>query len=426
MTLEGDMAVRLKWGDEPDFILTAGGFHPSYSPPPIELPTLRRMAINILNTDLAKIRVECYQAITSNTVQFGSKAELYFGFSSISIRGHIQFDALFQFSPFYFIIEISGSVSLEIFGMGVFSIRLRLTLEGPTPWRAKGRGGISFFLFDVSADFDKTWGDTTNTILEDIKILQKFLDDIKRVQQWSTILSTGKNILVTLRKMDETIPVPLVLHPAGSLVVQQKLLPLNVKIDKIGNQKTSDVQKIIISKADSDGDELQIDDVNENFALAQYQQLSDADKLSRPSFQKMPGGVRISQKGNVIKNGKMVRKKVEYEVIIIDKEPQNQSKNGRFFRQPGILFTHFLKGNSVSKSSLSKNQKEKLQPAGEKLSVAEEGFTVAFQTTNKAYNKKSTFSSEMMAQSFLQEQIASNPSLKKDIHVIPSYELQET
>jgi len=51
---------------------------------------------------------------------------------------------------------------------------------------------------------------------------------------------------------------------------------------------------------------------------------------------------------------------------------------------------------------------------------------VAFQSTNKAYNNKATFSSEMMAQSFLQEQVASNPSLKKDIHVIPSYELQES
>ena len=96
MPLEGDMAVRLKWGDNPDFILTVGGFHPSYTPPPLELPTLKRLGISILNKDVARIRVECYQAFTSNTVQFGSRAELYFGFSKISVEGHIGFDALFQ------------------------------------------------------------------------------------------------------------------------------------------------------------------------------------------------------------------------------------------------------------------------------------------------------------------------------------------
>ncbi|HMJ46130.1 MAG TPA: DUF6603 domain-containing protein [Ferruginibacter sp.] len=425
MTLEGDMAVRLKWGDDPDFILTAGGFHPSYTPPPLALPTLRRMAINILNTDIARIRIECYQAVTSNTVQFGSKAELYFGFSAISIKGHIQFDALFQFSPFYFIIEISGSVSLDIFGMGVYSIRLRFTLEGPTPWRAKGRGSISFFFFDVSADFDKTWGDPQNTSLPDITILPRFIEEINKREQWSTVLSSGKNLLVSLRKFEETDSPPLILHPSGSLVVQQKLLPLTVKFDKIGNQKTSDVQKITISKAVSAGVDLAISNVNENFARAQYQNLTDAEKLSKPSFEKMPGGISISDAGVNIKNGNMVRKKVEYEIIIIDKEPQKPLKKGQFFDQPGLLFTHFLKGNSISKSTLSKSYLEKLQPFNEKLAVHEEGYTVAFQANNKAYDNTAGFTSEMMAQSFMQEQIAKDPSLKKNIHVIPNYELQE-
>lgn len=425
MTLEGDMAVRLKWGDDPDFILTAGGFHPSYTPPPLALPTLRRMAINILNTDIAKIRIECYQAVTSNTVQFGSKAELYFGFSAISIRGQIQFDALFQFSPFYFIIEVSGSVSLDIFSMGVYSIRLRFTLEGPTPWRAKGRGSISFFFFDVSANFDKTWGNSENTSLPDITILPRFIEEINKREQWSTVLSTGKNLLVSLRKFEETASSPLVLHPAGSLVVQQKLLPLTVTFDKIGNQKTSDVQKIVISKATSAGVDLSISHVNENFARAQYQNLTDAEKLSKPSFEKMPGGISISETGVNIKNGGMVRRKVEYEITIIDKEPQKPLKKGLLHVQPGLLFTHFLKGNSVSKSLLSKSYTEKLQPFSEKLAMQEEGYTVAFQANNKAYNNASGFASEMMAQRFMQEQIAKDPSLKKDIHIIPNYELQE-
>ncbi len=42
-TLSGDMAVRLYWGDDANLLLTVGGFHPAYQPPPMNLPALRRV-----------------------------------------------------------------------------------------------------------------------------------------------------------------------------------------------------------------------------------------------------------------------------------------------------------------------------------------------------------------------------------------------
>jgi hypothetical protein len=238
--------------------------------------------------------------------------------------------------------------------------------------------------------------------------------------------------LVSLRKFDETItPKPLILHPTGSLVIQQKMLPLAVKIDKVGNQRVSDIQKVEITSAESKSGSnpaipLSVKSVDESFARAQYQNLTDAEKLSKPSFEKMPGGVEISAaSGQSLKTGKMVRKKVAYEITIIDKEPKKPLKFGLFFTQIGILFNNFLKGNSVSKSSLSKNYADKLQPYAEKTKVSEEGYTVAYQANNKAFNGQATFSSEFMAQTYMQEQVKSNPTLHKEIHIIPNYELQE-
>ena len=426
LTLEGDMAVRLKWGDNPDFLLTVGGFHPDFTPPPLALPTLRRLAINILNTSIARIRVECYQAVTSNTVQFGSRAEILFDLSACSIEGHIGFDALFQFNPFHFVIQVSASFKLRALGMDVMSVRVRMSLEGPTPWRARGTGSVSFFFFSISADFDVTWGESRNTSLPDIEILPRFLEELNKREQWSTVLSIGKNLLVSLRKLEEASPPPLVLHPAGSLVVQQKLLPLSVKIEKVGNQKTSDIQKVEITGADSSGVNLDIRPVDEDFARGQYQNLSDAEKLSKPSFEKMPGGVQLSLGGVNIKNGKMVRKKVEYEITIVDKEIQKPLKKGLLYAQFGVLFANFLRGNSASKSVLSKASGEKLQPFSEKIQTGDDGFTVAFQKDNRAFGATSSFSSEMAAQTFMDEQIAKDPSLKKSLHVVPNYELQQS
>ena len=122
----------------------------------------------------------------------------------------------------------------------------------------------------------------------------------------------------------------------------------------------------------------------------------------------------------------MVRKKVEYEITIIDKEIQKPLKKGLFFVQPGVLFANFLRGNSASKSVLSKAYGEKLQPFSEKVKAAEDGYTVAHQKDNKAFSNASSFTSEMAAQTFMQEQIARDPALKKLIHIVPNYELQES
>src|SRR5690606_26372694 len=119
MTLEGDMAARLSWGDQPVFILSVGGFHPSFTPPPIPLPSLRRLSINILNKSDATIRVACYFAVTSNTVQFGARADIWFKLSACTIEGDIGFDALFQFNPFYFIIDVTAGFGLKVSGRGL-------------------------------------------------------------------------------------------------------------------------------------------------------------------------------------------------------------------------------------------------------------------------------------------------------------------
>lgn len=423
MTLEGDMAVRLKWGDSPDFLFTVGGFHPSFTPPPLALPTLKRLAINILNTSIARVRVECYQAITSNTVQFGAKADIFFDLSVCSISGYISFDALFQFSPFYFIISVAAGFKLRVAGFDLLSVRVSMSLEGPTPWRAKGTGYVSILFFEVSADFDKTWGETRNTTLEDKAILTELTTLLGKKEQWSTTLSTNKNLYVSLRTLDEASGSALVLHPAGTLVVQQKLLPFTIDIQKIGNQNCSDVKNINITSAKTGSTDLQVKSVNEDFARAQYQKLSDAEKLSKPSFEKMPGGVEVSMSGNPIKNGKLVRKKVEYELTVVDKVPAKPFFG--FLAEMPLLFTTFLNGNSASKSPLSKATATKLKPFDEKIEVAQPGYSIAFQDSNKPFNQTVRFESEAAAQTHLQNMLKTQPQLKKQVHIIPNFELQD-
>jgi hypothetical protein len=421
MTLEGDMAVRLKWGDNAAFILSVGGFHPAFVPPEgLALPaTMRRLTISILDTDWARIRIENYFAITSNTVQFGAHAYLFFGFSAANINGEIGFDVLFQFSPFYFIAMITGSLAIEVFGLDLLSIRLRFSLEGPTPWRAKGTGSISILFFSIDIDFDTTWGDQADTALPPISVMPLFVAEIEKPESLRALPPPSSNLLVSLRTTEEGA---LVLHPFGALAVTQRAMPLAVTLDKIGSQKPDDVSRIDITQAVSGTTALSLTPVDESFAVAQFQKMDDSEKLSRPSYQSLKGGVIVGT-ASTLQTSKMTRRQVAYDITIIDKEPQKPLPRGKLFGAIAGLFRPFLAGNAVTKSSLSKHVKTQLEPFAEKIAVAVEGFTVARISDNKALSATARFTSEAMARDHLRSQIAANPALADELHVISDYEV---
>jgi hypothetical protein len=420
ITLEGEMGLLVAWGDDANFVISVGGFHPSFNPPPLPFGGIVRLSLNILNESWGRIRVMAYFAVTSNTVQFGAHAELYFGFDAFKIDGHIGFDALFQFSPFYFIIELSASLSVKVFGIGLFSVRVRMSLEGPTPYRAKGTGSISLLFFDIDVDFDMTWGESRNTVLPPIVVMPLMKAEFEKLSNWRALLPTGNNILVSLRAIDAAAE--LVLHPVGTLQITQRFAPLELTLDKIGSQKPSDARKFKVA-VDSGGGLSRKAEVDESFAMAQFQDMSNATKLSRPSFEKEKGGIELSVSGQQVTTGNAFKRIVRYELIVIDSNYKRFRRT--YFNFPsGALFNHFLKGNAVAKSALSYETKKKYQPFEEKVKVMQGTYSVANVTDNKAFNTEAAiFSSQAQAMEYMQQQVSADPNLKESLHVVPQHEL---
>ena len=58
ITIDGEMGMLIAVGDDANFLMSVGGFHPQFTPPPLPFPTPKRIALNIINTDYARIRVE--------------------------------------------------------------------------------------------------------------------------------------------------------------------------------------------------------------------------------------------------------------------------------------------------------------------------------------------------------------------------------
>jgi Family of unknown function (DUF6603) len=76
-----------------------------------KFPAVDRIAINLSAGDNPRITCAAYFAVTSNTVQFGARANLYA--AAHGIEGDIGFDVLIQLNPFHFLAEFHASVQLK-------------------------------------------------------------------------------------------------------------------------------------------------------------------------------------------------------------------------------------------------------------------------------------------------------------------------
>ncbi len=417
ITLDGDMGLLMDFSDNPNFVLSVGGFHPRYTAPALPFPTPARISMSIINESWARIRFESYFAVTSNSVQFGTRSEMYFGFDALSVEGHLSFDALFRFSPFYFIVEISAGFSVKVFGIGLFSVHLRGSLEGPAPWRVRGSASISLLFFSIDVDVDVTFGEERREQLPPISVLPIIHAELDKIDNWRATLPPSGQLFASLRDLKDEAA--LVLHPVGTLHISQRAVPLKLKLDKIGNQKVADVNFLTL-EALPNGLAVKTA-LREPFATAQYQEMDDARKLSSPPFEPHESGVELSGAGREWATGPSAERNVRYETIIIDTAFERYRI--RFFKFWDSLFTHFRLGAAVSKSSASLAAEKKLQPFAEKVEVAVDLYAVAQQSDNKALSGASAFASYAEARGHAAEAIRKNPALADAIHVIPVSEI---
>ena len=76
----------------------------------------------------------------------------------------------------------------------------------------------------------------------------------------------------------------LILEPSGSLMVTQKIVPLNFTINKLGHHALAGQHHFKIEQFKIENLSLNPSYIEDLFAPAQYVKMSDGDKLSRPSF----------------------------------------------------------------------------------------------------------------------------------------------
>lgn len=413
-TLTGDMALRIGWGDHSIFILSVGGFHPAFNEIPPDLRSMTRLGISLLSGENPRLSALTYFAITSNTVQSGARVELYAEACGFNIYGFLGYDLLVQFNPFHFIADIAAGLALRYGTTVLFSISVRAQLSGPTPWHVRGEASFSILFFEISIGFDVTWGDEApEQIEETVDVFDLVRTALADDRNWTASLPANTHHTVTLRKL-ELAPGQIVLHPFGILSVTQKVAPLGMEINKFGNRRPQGAMRFDLTFAGG------TTEVREEFAVANFLRMSDSDKLSRKSFERMPAGLTFTT-GDSSKYGANVQKEVSYELSYVHKKKGLTIKAG-LFAIVGTVFSMFSKGSSISQNTYSVSKFAGTTPPS-KIETGDPEFMVVNSGDLTLHAPGMVAKTSTEAYQLHDQLLAADPSLKGKVLVISSHEL---
>ena len=297
MPLNGDTFFLLRGGDDPEFVLSAGGFHPRYNPPQGVPAHMQRLQLDITPPGFPGLRSEAYFAVTSNSVQFGAKLELCDEIAGCGVDGWFNFDALFKWDPvFSFSIHCSGGVAVQVLGETLMGINFDLVLEGPAKWHAHGSGSISLFLFSASLDFDVSWGSAPPALGPAPDLGPVLAAALASPKAWVGAPPADEQPMISLsagaRKL---VSGGQSVHPLGRVTVRERAVPFDIQISRFQQKPIPPQTWSIVSAELAPAIPAELGDrTKDRFPPGEFLDLSEDEKLARPSFEQMDSGVTMT------------------------------------------------------------------------------------------------------------------------------------
>lgn len=379
--IEGSLFFYLDWGDPPYFVFSIGGFHPTFTLPKLKATaisqnTIKRLQLRLIDSDNPKLLLEFYFAVTSNTVQFGAALDFKLDVEVAQVVGFLHFDALFQFNPFYFIVSLRAGFQVLVGGSPIMGITYSGTLEGPTPWHLTGYAEFTMFIFmNIRINIDETFGEEEEFMAPGVEVLPMLQEALLQDQSWQLLPPKDGLDSVVIREIVPIVedkdttpentndlekksqPDTLVAHPNTRIILSQSKIPLQTTLDKIGEQSILDYNHFSI-RADIDGDG-EGDTINspakiqEYFARAQFKEVTEEDKLTLASFEKMDAGIELTSDRCFFEEESIVCSEVEYEMQIID--AHDFAAPLEFQYMPLYLSGSYALQNAITRSQLGEN-----------------------------------------------------------------------
>jgi hypothetical protein len=319
--LNGDVLVLSRGGPDATFILSAGGFHPAFSIPR-GVPALNRLSMNLSPVPWLQLRCKAYLAITSNTAQFGAQLDFAAEIADCGLKGNFGLDVLIYFKPaLSFTASMRGALAVEVFGESLLGIAFDLTLQGPNPWRASGRGSIDLWLFSASFDFDESWGAPPPPVLLPPPDLEHELRlAFQRPEAWAVVppaAAAGSPVILS-PYANKLLAEGGRVHPHGRLAARQRVLPFGIDIQRFGRTPVEPAQRWDIESATLGGANALGGVTHDEFAPGQFRDLDEDEQLGSPAFESYRSGIEFVADSGLPDENLFCRATVDWETRVVE------------------------------------------------------------------------------------------------------------
>jgi hypothetical protein len=210
-------------------------------------------------------------------------------------------------------VNMGAAVAVCYGSVELLSIALSLSLAGTHPWHARGSARIRILGISIRGSFDETWGDPSPPpALPAVDVEGLLVVAVSDPRAWAARNPSGSGSVVSLRD----VPVDgkmLVAHPLATVSFTQHVVPLGVApgtaaqvpalfIDRLGAApiaRGTGHQFWIVNAWYGEMETGQRVDVPpdawtprvEQFAVSDFVELSDEQRLTAPMFVPEPAGV---------------------------------------------------------------------------------------------------------------------------------------
>jgi hypothetical protein len=326
ISLTGQFAFRAQFGDQPTFLISAGGFHPRFKEIPADIPMPFDRVGCSFDIGVVGVSFKGYFAVTSATVQAGSDLKMWADIGIASIEGGYGFDAICYLVPkFYFEVDLHAYLAIHVFGLDFASVHLDGLLAGPGRWHVAAKASVHtpWPLPDFSLSIDESWGTDRDTPKITVNVAAALVKEIDDLANWSAQLPRGGESYITLANIAAGTDV--LAHPLGTLVFQQKLVPLELRMDKasgsaIDGPNEFDTPALTLTHQDIVVTGLSHPTArNDFFAAAQFIEMSQDDSLAKPSFEPFAAGYELGDDGYALDG--IVAAPLDYEEANLDPDP---------------------------------------------------------------------------------------------------------
>lgn len=345
VAITGSLMVFGDYGAQPRFLLAAGGFHPRFKDVPADIGGVLDRLGAAFEVGRFKLAILAYFAISPGTIQFGLDIACSAKIGPVAIKGQLGFDALIYREPrTHFLVDFRVSVEVSYKGHSLAAVKCVGTVEGPGLWHLVGKVTFSILWWDIDKSFDESWGHAPElgTVTTDVKAL--LAAELQRIENWSAQLPAGADAMVTLAPLGASGV--LFAHPLGRAVFTQRVVPLGLALQRYGSTRVAGPLKFELTAVKLGGVAVPLaacPPVQEHFARAQYLDMSEDDKLAKPSFEPMDAGVEFSSAA-FHPSASVLSTTLDYETAYIDFDAQGFNPTRPDKRLKGIGIDHAVLG----------------------------------------------------------------------------------